>query len=151
MGELTNTILEYDTNKIRDLGWDSGKHIGRSVLAEVGIAVIKEDKRVKEEGKYSQPQLSSHEVVYGLRVAMELSFGELERDVRLMANRYNNAANHGSQIHGVKYWDRDASRKANEGNDDRGSHVRVYSHLVLDEHYKIEKTPARRDVELKVA
>ena len=51
MGELTDTILGYDTNEIRDLGWDSGKHIGRSALAEVGIAIIKESKRLREEGK----------------------------------------------------------------------------------------------------
>ena len=98
MWELTDTVLKFDTKETRNLGSNIGRTLATTLLEKVEQALY--DGR---EGIGPLP--ASNEVVYGLRIALELSYNTVQDDVAWIVDVYNSKVDRGDQIHTIQTKD----------------------------------------------
>ncbi len=102
MWKLCDKLLGYDNNVERSKGFWERIDSSREILSLTRRAISDEHIRRESEGRYAPPQLGQGEVVYGLRLAMELSGGEIQREVRQIINDYNFQRGHGDKIQSIQ-------------------------------------------------
>ena len=106
MYELTDKVLKFDTKETRNLDRTEGTIRATSLLEGVEIFLHLGRER-------AGPLPSKGEVVYGLRIALEISYNAnpIKQEVERLVGVYNNGVGHGDKIQSIQIKNFDSGER----------------------------------------